>query len=482
MKATKRAKTVKIKNQAFRQYCRHVHFVGIGGAGMSGIAEVLLTLDYAVSGSDLKASEATKRLARLGARIAVGHKASNVPEDTDVVVVSNAVPDTNPEILLARERELPVIPRAQMLNDLMRLKQGIAVAGTHGKTTTTSMLAWILTQAGMDPTLVIGGVLNNFQRNARLGKGEYFVVEACEAYSSFLHLSPAAVAVTNIDDDHLDNYGSRAALEEAFVTFINRVPFWGFAVLNADDPGVRAAMPRVMPRIVTYGFEPGAELRASAPVAAGFLQSALVTRKNKALGRLQLRLPGLFNLSNALAATGLALELGVPFPVIQKALASFTGVRRRFEHKGDYRGARIVDDYGHHPTEVAATLSAARSLQPGRLVVLFQPHLFSRTQRLYKEFARALVTADAVYLADIYPARERPLPGVTSQLIADQLALEGRPAAGGPLPLAECLSLLKRDLQAGDLFITMGAGDVWKAGEQLAAAGRKRPAGKAGRK
>jgi UDP-N-acetylmuramate--alanine ligase len=446
----------------------HIHFIGIGGSGMSGIAEVLLNLGHRVTGSDLRASDATRRLRRLGAKVMIGHQAGNLPENTDVVVVSNAVPDTNPEILAAREREMPIIPRAQMLNDLMRLKQGVAIAGSHGKTTTTSMVAWILAQAGLDPTMVIGGVLNNIHRGARMGGGKYFVVEACEAFSSFLHLTPAAAIVTNIDDDHLDNYGgSKAALDDAFVTFINRVPFWGFAVLNLDDPGVRSVLPRVVPRVVTYGFDPGAEIRAAAPVMAELRQSVAVLRKHKTLGRLDLRLPGRFNVSNALAATAMCLELGVPFKTIQKAMAGFRGVKRRFEPKGEYRQALVVDDYGHHPTEVAATLTAARDLKPGRLVVLFQPHLFSRTQRLYKEFARALLLADEIYVADIYPARERPIAGVSSQLIVDQLSLEGHPAAGGPLPLAAMLPRLRRDLRPGDLFLTIGAGDVWKLGEQL---------------
>jgi UDP-N-acetylmuramate--alanine ligase len=450
-----------------------IHFIGIGGSGMSGIAEVLLNLGYKVSGSDLKNSEATRRLKRLGAKVSLGHAAGNLPEATSVVVVSNAVPDTNPEIAAARERKLPVIPRAQMLNDLMRLKQGVAIAGTHGKTTTTSMLAWILAQAGMDPTMIIGGILNNINQGAALGHGEYFVVEACEAFSSFLHLTPAVAAVTNIDDDHLENYGSRGALDDAFVSFINRVPFWGFAVLNADDPGIRAIMPRVIPRTITVGFEPGAELRATSPVVDNLRQNFMVTRQHRNLGRLTLRLPGRFNVLNALAATAVALELGVAFATIQKALAAFSGVRRRFEHKGFFHGATVVDDYGHHPTEVAATLTAARGLNPPRVVVAFQPHLFSRTQRLYKEFARALTLADTVYVADIYPARERPEPGVTSQLIVDQLEREGHPAAGGPLALDALLAKLKKELKAGDLFITMGAGDVWKLGEELVKADRR---------
>lgn len=450
-----------------------IHFVGIGGAGMSGIAEVLLNLGYRVSGSDLKASDATRRLARLGARVRVGHRAENLPESVDLVVVSNAVPDTNVELVAARDRRLTVMPRARVLNDLMRLKQGLAIAGTHGKTTTTSMVAWILAQAGWDPTLVIGGILNNLGQGARRGRGEYFVVEACEAFSSFLHLFPVAVAVTNVDDDHLENYGSRAALDEAFLMFINRVPFWGFAVLNADDPGIRALLPRVTSRKITFGFGPDAELRAEALVVEQQRQSFMAVRHGRRLGRIQLNQPGRFNVANALAATGMALELGIPFEKIQSALAGFTGVKRRFERVGDVCGARVVDDYAHHPTEVAATLTAARSLNPGRLLAVFQPHLFSRTQRLYKEFARALLLADRVYLADIYPARERPLPGVTAQLIADQLRLEGRPADAGPTNLAGLQKKLQADLRPGDLLVTLGAGDVWQLGRALVAAKKK---------
>jgi UDP-N-acetylmuramate--alanine ligase len=456
-----------MKKQLSMKHKQSIHFIGIGGSGMSGIAEVLLNLGYKVTGSDLKDTDATRRLKRLGAKVSLGHAAGNVPEATSVVVVSNAVPDTNPEIAAARERNLPVIPRAQMLNDLMRLKQGVAIAGTHGKTTTTSMLAWILAQAGMDPTMIIGGILNNINQGAALGHGDYFVVEACEAYSSFLHLTPAVAAVTNIDDDHLENYGSRGALDDAFVSFINRVPFWGFAVLNTDDPGIRAVLSRVIPRTITVGFEAGAELRATSPVVDHLRQNFMVSRHHRNLGRLQLRLPGRFNVLNALAATAVALELGVGFATIQKALAAFSGVRRRFEHKGTFHGATVVDDYGHHPTEVAATLTAARGLNPPRVVVAFQPHLFSRTQRLYKEFAQALMLADAVYVADIYPARERPMAGVTSQLIIDQLQREGHPAAGGPLPLDALLAKLKKELKPGDLFLTMGAGDIWKLGEAL---------------
>ncbi len=446
-----------------------IHFVGIGGAGMSGIAEVLLNLGHRISGSDLKASEITRRLKRLGARIYIGHRSEYLSESLDIVVVSNAVPDTNPEIRAAREKKIPVIPRARMLNDIMRLKQGIAIAGTHGKTTTASMLAWILAQAGLDPTLVIGGVLNNIQRGACMGQGEFFVVEACEAYSAFLHLFPAAVGITNIDDDHLENYGSRAALDEAFISFINRVPFWGVAVLNHADPGLRAIRSRIMCRVLTYGLGPEAELRAEGLVAAEYSQSFMVLRRHKRLGRIQLNLPGRFNVLNSLAAVGLALELGVAFNTIARALESFTGVKRRQEYKGHFNQAQVLDDYAHHPTEVAETLKAARALNPGRLIVVFQPHLFSRTRRLYREFAQALLLADIVFLADIYPARERPIPGVSSQLIADQMRIEGSPVSVGPLSLARLLPKIRRELKPGDLLLTMGAGDVWKLGEQLMA-------------
>ncbi len=451
-----------------------IHFVGIGGSGMSGIAEVLLNLGYRVTGSDLKPSDITQRLKRQGAKVMIGHRSDQLPEGTDIVVVSNAVPDTNPEIIEARERGVPVIPRALILNDLMRLKQGVAIAGTHGKTTTTSMVAWILSKAGLDPTMVIGGILNNFAQGARMGKGDYFVVEACEAYSSFLHLTPNAVAVTNVDDDHLENYGSRAALDEAFVNFINRVPFWGVAVINADDPGLQALLPRLVGRVVTYGFAAEAELRGRDVVVSAMNQHFMVVRKNRRLGRIKLNLPGRFNVQNALAAIGLSLELNVPFAVIQEALAEFTGVQRRFERKGDYHGAQIVDDYAHHPTELEATLQAARSLEPARLIAVFQPHLFSRTQRLYKAFARALNLADLVFLADIYPAREQPIPAVSAQLVADQLALDGHTVQAGPMPWAELVDPIKKILQPGDMLITLGAGDIWKLGRELLKNKRKK--------
>jgi UDP-N-acetylmuramate--alanine ligase len=420
-----------------------------------------------VSGSDLKESDLTGRLRAMGAGVQIGHAAANITPDMDVVVVSNAVPDTNPEIIRARELKIPIIPRAQILNDLMRLKQGIAIAGTHGKTTTSSMTAWTLAEAGLDPTLIIGGVLNNLNQGARMGKGEYFVVEACEAYSSFLHLTPNLLAVTNIDDDHLENYGSRGALDDAFVEFINRVPFWGAAVLNLDDAGIRQVLPRIFKRVVTYGFDPAAELRAAEWESRDLRQEFTVLRGGERLGRIRLQIPGRFNVSNALAAAGLALECGVPFEQISKALGAFSGVRRRFQRKGESSGIVVVDDYAHHPTEIAATLAAARSLAPRRVVAVFQPHLFSRTQRLYKAFAAALAAADAVYLADIYPARELPIPGVSSQLIADQMRLDGHPISGGPVAAKELVPMLTRELRAGDLCLTIGAGNIWEIGEAV---------------
>ena len=459
---------------------KHIHFIGIGGAGMSGIAEVLLNLGHVVTGSDLRSTETVRRLQRLGAQIMIGHRPRHVLPGTEVVVVSNAVPDTNPEIRQARQRGLPVLPRTRMLNDLMRLKQGLAVAGTHGKTTTTSMVAWILAQAGLDPTLVVGGTLNNIRRNARKGRGEYFVVEACEAFGSFLQLAPAVAAVTNLDDDHMEFYETRAALEDAFVEFINRVPFWGFVAINADDPGLAGIRDRLTPRQVTFGFGAGADLRATEPVASALTQHFLLSRGGRTLGRVCLSLPGRYNVINALAAATVALELRVPFRTVQQALGSFRGVRRRFERKGEVRGALVVDDYGHHPTEVAAVLTAARELRPRRVMVVFQPHLYSRTQRLYREFARALALADVVVVADVYPARERPLPGVSSQLIVDQLGIERHPHVIGPLPLSRVTTRLRREVRPGDVVVTLGAGDVWKVAENLlkTAKGEKRAPGR----
>jgi len=447
-----------------------LHFVGIGGSGMSGIAEVLLTMGYPVSGSDKADSEALRRLRSLGAVVHVGHAAAHVG-DAEGVVISNAVPETNPEVMEARRRKVPVIPRAQMLNELMRLKYGVCIAGTHGKTTTTSMTALVLAEGGLDPTIVIGGVLDALGgSNARLGKGDYFVVEACEAYASFLQLNPAVAVVTNIDNDHLDHYQNMDNLRDAFVRFINRLPFYGFALVCGDDPGVLEILGRVVRRTITYGFGERNDLivrlKDSGPQGSRF---ALV-KDGRILGEARVGLPGRHNVLNAAAALGVALELGIPFDTAARGLDRFTGVRRRFQSKGEARGVRVVDDYAHHPTELRATLQAAReALQgKGRLVVAFQPHLYTRTQLLYRDFAAALEGADEVFLAGIYAAREAPIAGVSSQLIADLLQQKGREVTY----LAEMEALapkVLRSLRPGDLFLTAGAGSIDKLGDTVLA-------------
>jgi len=447
-----------------------LHFVGIGGSGMCGIAEVLLTMGYPVTGSDKADSEAVRRLTSLGAVVHVGHDAAHVG-DAEGVVVSNAVPETNPEVLEARRRKIPVIPRAQMLNELMRLKYGVCIAGTHGKTTTTSMCALILDEGGLDPTIVIGGVLDALGGgNARLGKGDYFVVEACEAYANFLQLNPAVAVVTNIDNDHLDHYRNMDNLRDAFVRFINRLPFYGFALVCGDDSGVQEILGRVVRRTITYGFGERNDLivrlKDSGPQGSRFS----LVKRGHVLGEARVGLPGKHNVLNAAAALGVALELGIPFQTAAQGLQRFTGVRRRFQSKGAAGGIRVVDDYAHHPTELRATLQAAREAMQGRgrLVVAFQPHLYSRTQLLYREFAEALEGADEVYLAGIYGARETPIPGVSSQLIADLLQEKGRAVTyrdGLDALLPEVLSGLK----PADFFLTAGAGSIDKLGDSVLA-------------
>ena len=451
-----------------------LHFVGIGGSGMSGIAEVLLTMGYPVSGSDKADGEAVKRLRALGAVVHVGHAAAHVG-DAQGVVFSDAVPDTNPEVMEARRRKIPVIPRAQMLNELMRLKYGVCIAGTHGKTTTTSMTAMVLAQGGLDPTIVIGGVLDAIGGSgARLGKGDYFVAEACEAFGSFLQLNPAVAVVTNIDNDHLDHYQNMDNLRDAFVRFVNRLPFYGFALVCGDDPEVQGILPRVVRRVVTYGFGDRNDLVVRIKEAGAKGSRFSLVRGGQILGEAHVTLPGRHNVLNAAAALGVALELGIPFDTAALGLAKFTGVRRRFQLKGESLGVRVVDDYAHHPTELKATLQAAREALGGggRLVVAFQPHLFSRTQLLYKEFAAALEGADVVYLAGIYAARESPIPGVSSQLIADLLDAQGRPATYAA-ELDDLAPRVLRELKQGDLFVTAGAGSIDKLGDKVLASLRE---------
>jgi UDP-N-acetylmuramate--alanine ligase len=457
---------------------RRIHFVGIGGIGMSGIAELLANLGYDVSGSDLKSSEATDRLQTLGVRVSYDHYAANVGL-ADVVVVSSAVRDGNPEVAEARARAIPVIPRAEMLAELMRLRYGIAIAGAHGKTTTTSMVALLLEHAGLDPTAVIGGRLSAFGSNARLGRGEYMVAEADESDRSFLKLSPAIAVITNVDHEHMEAYGNWDALQQAFVDFANKVPFYGAVIACADDEPVRALIPRISRRVMTYGLadraaHPGVTVTGHDVTLEAFgsrctVRYRAVGQEDEGLGELRLRVPGRHNLLNALGATTVGLEVGLRFGQIAAGLAEFRGAERRFQVRGEAGGVMVVDDYGHHPTEIAAVIAASRAIDR-RLVVVFQPHRYSRTAQLMREFGTALSGADEVVLTDIYPAGEAPIPGVT----IDALAASVRTAARGPVHVVASLDDLPGAVASlarnGDLIVTMGAGSIGTVGDRILAA------------
>ncbi len=449
---------------------KRVHFVGVGGIGMSGIAELLANLGYAVSGSDAKRSPVTDRLESLGVRVAGAHAAVNVG-DADVVVYSSAVRPDNPEVVEARTRRIPVIPRAEMLAELMRLRFGIAVAGAHGKTSTTSMVALVLERAGLDPTAVIGGRLSAFGSNARLGSGKYMVAEADESDRSFLKLSPSIAVMTNIDREHMDAYGSFADLQQAFVDFANKVPFYGAVVACADDAELRAVMPNFQRRVITYGIDPA---RGAHPILfakdvqlEGFGSRCVVERHERrgtvgvdTLGTLTLAVPGRHSVQNALAAVAVGLELDVPFATIAAALAEFRGAERRFEQRGTINGITVVDDYGHHPTEIAAVLSAARAANPQRIVVAFQPHRYTRTRDLMTEFGVALAAANEVVLTDIYAASEEPIAGVTIDALAEAIN-RVRPTPVHVVPqLADVAPRVADLARPGDLVITLGAGSI----------------------
>jgi len=456
---------------------RRVHFVGIGGIGMSGIAELLVNLGYDVSGSDLAGSDATARLATLGARVGIGHDAAHVG-DADVVVVSSAVAADNPEVLEAGRRHVPVIPRAEMLAELMRFGYAIAVAGAHGKTTTTSMIAFVLERAGLDPTAVIGGRLSALGGNARLGQGDFIVAEADESDRSFLKLTPTMAVLTNLDREHLESYGSFERLQDAFVDFANKVPFYGAVVACADDPVLASLLPRMTRRVVTYGFL-GGDVRGSDPRLEAFGARCTVAA-DRAGGReaieIRLRVPGHHSLLNALAAVAAGREVGVPLETAARALAEFAGVERRFELKGEAGGVMVVDDYGHHPTEIAAVIAAARAGFDRRLIVAFQPHRYTRTALLARELAAALAAADEVVLTDVYAAGEAPIPGATVESIAEALGrLAGRPPHVVK-PLGEVASAVVRLARPGDLVLTLGAGSIGGVGERILEALARRAA------
>ena len=447
-----------------------IHFVGIGGIGMSGIAEVLLNLGYKVSGSDLRGSDITERLAALGGEIYIGHRAENL-DSVDVVVTSSAVRDDNPEVAEARVRLIPVIPRAEMLAELMRMKYGIAIAGTHGKTTTTSMVATILSHGGIDPTIVIGGKLNTLGTNAQLGQGKFLVAEADESDGSFLKLSPTIAVVTNIDADHLDFYtGGIDQIKDTFVDFINKVPFYGLAVLCLEDRNIADIIPRVKKRFMTYGLSSQADLRATHVRLEGGTTTFTAHYKGYRLGDISFSMPGAHNVLNALACTAVAMELDVAFPQIQEGFARFGGVGRRFQVKGEPKGIMIVDDYGHHPAEIRATLAAAKHGWPERrLVVAFQPHRYTRTKELYDDFLKCFYDADVLVLTDIYSAGESAIEGISSETLAATIRQHGQKDVTYVPDREQIPDHLAGVVRPDDIVITLGAGNIWQAGGALLA-------------
>jgi UDP-N-acetylmuramate--alanine ligase len=450
----------------YKRY-QHIHFVGIGGIGMSGIAEILVNLGYRVSGSDEKRGEAVERLEQLGAKVFTGHAAGNV-EGAHVVVYSSAIARSNVELQAARQRQIPTIERGEMLAELMRLKYGIAVAGTHGKTTTTSMVGSVLAEGRYDPTIVVGGRVAAFGSNARLGQGEFLVAEADESDGSFLKLAPTIAVVTTIDAEHLDHWGSLEAIREGFRTFVNKVPFYGAAVLCLDQPNIQMLLPHVEKRVITYGLESAADLVARRLVLSGMTSRFEVAQRGTVLGECNLQIPGRHNVLNALAAVGVGLDLEIPFAIIQRALAGFAGVQRRFQVRGTAGGVTVVDDYGHHPVEIRATLAAAKAGFDRRVVTVFQPHRYSRTLHLRQEFLTAFNQADVLVVMDVYPAGEAPIPGVTAADLADGIRAHGHRdvvyLGSDRTRIVEHVCEISRP---GDLVLTLGAGDVSQLGPDI---------------
>jgi UDP-N-acetylmuramate--alanine ligase len=469
----------------FRGRVRSIHFVGIGGIGMSGIAEVLLAHGFDVSGSDARESDTVSRLRTLGATVHIGHRADNL-DNADVVVFSSAIKRDNPELVVARERGTPIIARAEMLAELMRLKDGIAIAGSHGKTTTTSLVATVLREAGLDPTVIIGGKLNSLGTNATRGAGDLLVAEADESDGSFLHLSPTIAVVTNIDAEHLDYYADHEAVKDAFVSFANRVPFYGVVVACLDHPHVQDILPRIDKRIATYGLAAQADYRAKNPVVKGLTTSFEVFRRGDKLGVFEVRMPGIHNVLNALATIAVADELSVELEQVKKSLASFTGVQRRFtivgelslDTAGSPAAARpphgggsviVVDDYGHHPAEVQATLEAAQRAYGRRLLVAFQPHRYTRTHHLFDELTRAFNRADVLFLTDVYAAGEEPIAGADSAHLVQAIRQHGHRDATHVPEVDDLVEAIARRIHPGDVVLTMGAGNITRVGRALLA-------------
>lgn len=449
-----------------------IHFVGIGGVGMSGIAEVLKNLGYEVNGSDMKESETTRRLSSLGITVSIGHRAENI-EDAHVVVISSAVSSDNPEVVAAKEKSIPVIPRAEMLAELGRLKYGVLIAGAHGKTTVTSLVASVLASGGLDPTVVIGGKLKGIGSNAKLGEGEFLVAEADESDGSFLRLAPTIAVVTNIDREHMDFFKDIYEVKKAFLLFANKAPFYGLSILCGDDKYIKELLPEVRRRFFTYGLSEGLNLVARNISSDGLKSEFEVVLNGESLGMFEVPLIGAHNVCNCLAAIAVAVELEIDVKSVKDALSNFSGVQRRFELKGIAAGIRVFDDYGHHPTEIKATLRAAKSAlsrrpggEKGRLVVLFQPHRYSRTSDLMAEFSDAFTDADKVVLMDIYAAGERPINGVNSEVLSKGIRDAGKDVEY-IRDRAEVATYLIESLKSGDTLLTLGAGDVWKIGEEV---------------
>jgi UDP-N-acetylmuramate--alanine ligase len=448
---------------------KKIHFVGIGGIGMSGIAEILIDQGFRVSGSDRALSEVTEHLQSLGATIYEGHKAENLAADVDTLVYSSAVASENPELAEAERRKIPIVRRAEMLAEVMRLKYGIGIAGTHGKTTTTSMVSLVLLEGGFDPTVIVGGKLSGLGgTNARLGKGDFIVVEADEFDRSFLSITPTIAVLTTLETDHLDCYRDLEDIKGAFIQFANKVPFYGFIVLCLDEPALQDIMPQISKKkLLTYGLTPQADIQAIEIHHKENTSTFTVTRGFDDLGQITLQIPGKHNIQNALAAIAVGLQLGVPFSKVKAGIEKFTGVYRRWEKKGEVNGIAVYDDYAHHPTECRATLSGVKSGWRRRVVCVFQPHLYSRTRDFYEEFGKAFLLADVLVLTDVYPAREEPIQGVTGELIANAAKQFGHKDVHYIQDKKQLPEYLKKNTRPGDIVITMGAGDIWKFGEEF---------------
>ncbi|MFQ5479913.1 MAG: UDP-N-acetylmuramate--L-alanine ligase [Thermodesulfobacteriota bacterium] len=450
----------------YRGRIKRIHFVGIGGSGMNGIAEVLLNMGYEVTGSDIAASAPVKRLTQLGASVHIGHRKENVSK-AQCVVYSSAIGESNPELMAASELNIPIIPRAEMLAELMRMKYGIAIAGTHGKTTTTSLIASIFALADVDPTVVTGGKLNSIGANARLGKGDILVAEADESDGSFLKLTPTMTVVTSIDREHMNHYQSLDDLHEAFIGFMNKVPFYGVNILCLDHPVIQGLLPRVSRRVTTYGLAAQADVRGTNLAYDGMSTSFDLFLRGRELGSITLRLPGAHNVQNALAAAGVALELDIGFEIIKKGLESFSGVERRFHVRGIMGGVTVVDDYGHHPEEIKAVLKGAKESFNKRIVAVFQPHRYSRTADLFNDFLSAFNDVDKLVVTDIYAAGEEPIEGINGHALYEAIREHGHKDITYIKVVAHVPEYLKGIVRGGDLVLTLGAGDVWKAGTGL---------------